>query len=734
MGKQRLLLGSAGFAVAISMSATPAYAQDADGASDSNIIIVTATKRETQLETTPLTINVVSGDDLVDSGVGEIKGLSATVPGFTLNEAPSGFSGVSIRGIGTSAGSQAFEQSVGLFVDGVYHPRAHQYRDALFDVERVEVVKGSQGVLFGKNTSIGAVSVVSRGPGSESGGHIQGDYEVNFGSYSIDAGIDAVPSDTFKFRIAALYEEFGGFFENVTLNRDEQTGDRLALRGVFELEPTAGVSVKAKTQISFLDTIGDTFEHISDVNPLALQALGVLDGGQTNFVSFSDNGPFGDSFQEFQSQDHSLEINIDIGDHTLTSVTGYSRFTWENQIDADFTPAPIATSRFVDRYNQFSQEIRLTSPNSDTLEYIFGVFYLNSDVDVIGSSDLLGFGPFTGEFDNVFGQTQDTYAFFGQATWHIAENLQLNVGGRYTIDEKTGTFQRVFLDDFGVPGGPMNALPFAAFTTPAVPLVEDVSDETFDFSVGLSYNPTPESTIYVSVGQGNKGSGFFNTIPLTLLPTSPLQPDPFVLPVERVTTIEGGIKGRFLDGRLYLSVAAYYLDIKNFQDSFFDAPNLQFVVRSLDAKSAGVEAEAAFDITDGINLYGNFAWNPEAELETGFRQQRAPRFTSNLGLKFNTDLSEDITVSGFGQWQHSSSFLHQPEDFPFDFDSLSFDLFSARLELTHKPSQLSFFVLGENLSNDTYRTFLFGGVFPGTGNPGALNPPRQVTFGIRKEF
>jgi len=178
----RMLAGVAACAI-MAASSSQAMAKESSDQSGLGDIVVTAQKRETKLEKTPMTINVLSGDQVETMGVIEIKSLSANVPGFTMHESPGNLSGVSLRGVGTSAGSQVFEQSVGLFVDGIYHPRARQYRDALFDVERIEVVKGSQGVLFGKNTSVGAVSVISRGPGNRTGGYLQGQVEANYGSY-----------------------------------------------------------------------------------------------------------------------------------------------------------------------------------------------------------------------------------------------------------------------------------------------------------------------------------------------------------------------------------------------------------------------------------------------------------------------------------------------------------------------------------------------------------------------
>lgn len=461
-----------------------------------------------------MTLNVITGESLDEAGVVEMKQLSADVPALTINEAPSGFSGVSIRGIGTSAGSQAYEQSVGLFADGIYHPRAHQYRDALLDVERVEVVKGSQGVLFGKNSSVGAISVISRGAGTENGGNIQAEYEAEYGGYSLDGGVDIVASDQFKFRLAAYFEEFGGTVKNITLGRDERGGDRYSVRGIFDFEPNDVFSARVKLQKSQYETEGQLTEHIADLNSPALIGTGVLDGGLNDHEIYGGNAFFDNSFEDYESEDHALEMNFNLGgDFTLTSLTGYSEFTWVNQIDADATPLPLSGSGFDDRYEQVTQEIRLTSPDDDTFEYIVGAFYLDSEGSVIGKGIVNEFnlapGVFLyGEWDNNFSQEQETYAEFGQATWYFTDDWQLNVGGRYTVDEKSATYQRVFLDDFGqasVLAGGANLAPLLVGDTPV--LEQDVRDYTFDYSVTLGHNPTEDSTIYLAVGEGNKGSG-----------------------------------------------------------------------------------------------------------------------------------------------------------------------------------------------------------------------------------
>jgi iron complex outermembrane receptor protein len=704
----------------------PAFAQDADSGEGLDDIIVTAQKRETKLEKTPMTINVVSGDLVSAQGIGEIKGLAAKVPGLSLNESPGGLSGVAIRGVGTSAGSQVFEQSVGLFVDGVYHPRARQYRDALFDIERVEVVKGSQGVLFGKNTSVGAVAVISKGAGSDTGGYVQGTIEANYGDWGLEGAVDIVNGETFKVRFAGTYEKNKGYVRNFSANRDEPQGDRYVVRMVADWQPTDALKVRAKVQHSRLDQTGNNFEFIANQNVAGLTALGVLDGGLPNYTKYEFTGAAGEAHDYQKGWDPSLEINYDLGnDFSLTSITGYTTFKFNNAFDSDSTPASFLFSEFNEDFDQFTQEIRLTSPSGKALEYIVGGYYLHSKVKYDYLSFYNGFpvlGGLYGTTSQKFNQKENTIAAFGQATWHMSDRLQFNLGGRVTSDKKNANYFKSLLDNLGRPTNLVSVLTTGTGTS------RKVKDDTFDFSATLSYNPTETSTLYISGGRGNKGSGFVNQAALA----NP-SPATFLVPLERVTSVEAGFKGRFLDGRAYFSIAAYHMDIKNFQDSFYNSAARAFQVRSLDAKSSGMEMETQFKLADWLTAYGNMAWNPKAKLANGERMQRAPRFTHTLGARFSADASETVGLSGFLQWVHSSSMLHQPASAPGDNWSLPHDLVSARVQLTYKPLDLALFVNATNLTKEVYRTFIFGSPI-GMGQVGALNEPRQFTFGLRKTF
>ena len=715
--------------------ATPAMAQ---GSGQLEEIVVTAQKRETSLEKTPMTINVLGGEQLQMQGMKEVKDLKASVPGLTLNESPGGLPGISVRGIGTSANNQLFEQSVGLFVDGVYHPRNRQYREAMFDVERVEVVKGSQGVLFGKNTSVGAISLVTRRPGRETGGYFQVDHELNFGSTDFQGAVDVRPTDNFGIRISGDYNDISGYVRNVTKNRDELSGNRYVIRAVADWDVTPNLNALLKLQWGNIDTIGNPFQLINATPSATAIALGIADGGTTKYKKYESQGSNIDTTDYQRSFDPSLILKYDFDSgYSITSTTGFSRYTYANGFDSDGTPMDWLANNFGERFKQFSQELRVASPVGGSVDFVAGAIYLNSrsDYSYVGTYNGLpnpAAGPLYGTLEQTVLQKEDAFAVFANVNWHLTEELTLSAGGRFSSDKKDGTYTKTLISDGGHPFAPSCVVSgcYLAAVVPGSTLRVKNTDNTFDFSGTLSYAIAPSATLYVSAGRGNKGAGFNNQAPTA----ASLAPAPFLVPRETATTFEAGIKGRFLDGRAFASLAGFILDVKDYQDSFYDATVPGFVVRSIDAKTRGVEGEGQFKVARPLTLFGNFSWLPTAkQSSTGVRLQRAPKFTYTLGVRGNSDISPDLALAGFLSANHSSTFYHQLPGSPITADSGSYTLVNAKLELTHKPLGLTGYVAVNNITKETYNVFTFGSLL-GLGTFGALNEPRTVTIGARINF
>jgi iron complex outermembrane receptor protein len=617
------------------------------------------------------------------------------------------------------------EQSVGLFVDGVYEPRAREFTNALFDIDHLEVIKGSQGVLFGKNTSIGAISVLSKLPGPRFGGYLLGSYEAAFGSWDLEGAVDLPVSDSARIRVAGLYNDEAGYVENVPLDRKEPEEKRWVVRGIFDWDPTPNVNVMLKLQGSNEVTVGNAFQFVNPPNPAALPnfggktiaQLGVL--GTGNYTKYTGGlGIEGDAQHSF---DPALIIKAALGGgYTLTSTTGYSNYEYHYGFDSDSTPQPIIFNYFHEKFSQVSQEIRLASPAGQRVDFIAGVFALHNtdlfDYDLAFQNYFVapGFG-ISGLVNQKFTQTDNDYAAFAQASWHIVPRLTLDVGGRLSYESKTGTYIKT------VPGG---------FTFNLAQPATDhgvIAATTFDASGTLSYKMTDSSVAYASIGQGSKAGAFNNTSLLTAL-----LPSPFTVPTEVSTTYEIGVKGAFFDSRVYASLSAFMVDVSHFQDAAFSPAAQGFIIRSIGAHTRGLEAEGQWQATPWLQFYGNFAYTPVAQLADGERMQRAPEFTGVIGARGSMHLTDDWSLEGNVQLTDSSSYWNQPSTEPGQNQSGSYAMVDARIALVEARDHLTLSIDGANLNNAVYRTFTFGAPLGGT--VGMLNRPRTITFTVRKGF
>ncbi|WP_199553285.1 TonB-dependent receptor [Sandaracinobacteroides hominis] len=522
-----------------------AHAQET-GLSD---IVVTAQSRESSLATTPIPVSVMSGDELARQNIVELRDLKALAPGVTFNESPIGLVAVSVRGVGSASSNQLLEQSVGLFVDGVYHPRARQLRDALFDVERLEIIKGSQGVLFGKNTSVGAISIISRRPGDSFGGYVSGGYELEYGAANAQGALDIPLSDTVHVRMSGLYSNAKGWVENRFTGREDPRTERWVLRSMIEFDPTDELNILLKLQASGLRTDGIAFEFIQPDNPAVLVAAGVLDGGLLPFVTYNGaNGGAGNPYEKQTGYDPALIITYDFANGgSLISTTSYTNYDFEGAHDTDVTPQPYIFTQFGEKFRQYSQEFRYISPADKKISYIIGGAYIHHTISFPTANNYRGFPaapPFhlTGRVENNFKQDGDAFSLFGQLSWEINERLRFDLGARFGHEEKNGHFEKKRPDLFG-DTSPTNLVRLAY---QGGTRSDTIKDDTIDAAATISYNLTDSSVAYLNVGRGTKGGSFNNTTRLAQ-PT----PNPWTLAPEKADTIEVGIKGRFLDNRIY---------------------------------------------------------------------------------------------------------------------------------------------------------------------------------------
>jgi len=386
--KNNLLLSASLACVLLSLP-TMSLAQNSGPILDE--IIVTSQVRQESLQDVPVSVVAVSGDFLRETNVARLEDLQATVPNFNMNQ-----TGIStqiyIRGIGSGI-NQGFEQSVGTYIDGIHYPRGQSTRSPFLDLERVEVLRGPQSILFGKNSVAGALNITTARPTDDFTGYVLGTYEFNENDYSVEGAVSGPINDRVRGRLAARYHEGDGYMENLTLNRDEMQNDDITLRGQLEVDVTENITARFKAEYSDFDNVGRYIEIVGEQPAQAGPFTGltysqilrnvfgqdesVLNTTQDNLRS--SNGDF--SFNKNEA--YQMAVDWALGDFTLQSNTAYTKMEYQEQCDCDFTGANIFFATLDEAYDQFSQEIRLISPSSDRLNYIVGAYFQTSDHNYI---------------------------------------------------------------------------------------------------------------------------------------------------------------------------------------------------------------------------------------------------------------------------------------------------------------------------------------------------------------
>ena len=682
--------------VASSALAGPAMAGAADAAAevDSNVIVVTAQKREQDVQDVPISMTVASGQKLTTMGIQDFNQLDRFVPNFYVQTTP-GNNAFYIRGIGSTPGNLAFEQTVGLFVDWVYGGHARQFQAPFLDVARIEVMRGPQGALVGKNTSAGAISVISARPTFELQAAAEGSYEFEPGGTRLYGMVSGPISEAVAVRVAAQYEDYDGYIENLILGGKETKRKTLFGRASILVDSGGPVDFLLKVEGGQVDLTGTASEQILTPDDPDLKRS---TGGFPGFVDRD--------FDNTNNLNLTATANLEIGEHVLTSISGYSSYDFEKRLDADFGPAPAFASSFAEKFSQMSQELRLASPETGTVEYIFGGYFHVNDYDLLQTT-LIKFGPFNGESDRVFRQENVVWSGFGNVTWHMSETLRLIGGLRYTFDRKRANQTR---QKTGV------VLP----TWLATPLSGQRTEREWDPSVAVQWNATPEAMLYASYGQGSKAGGFVGA----QATTTPAQ---FQVESESAETFEVGAKLALLDRRLRINTALFRTDFRNLQVSSFDAVTTSFITSNAGkARSQGFEGDLSFAITEGFLLTGSLAYLDAKFLDfpgaqcpydnlscvpadnnaAGRPLPRSPKWSGTLSADLTLPASDSLEFNiNAGMTFRSFAYLEESYDPAAGQDGhAKFDL-RAAIRSADDRWELAF--LGKNLTNEITASHAF---------------------------
>jgi outer membrane receptor protein involved in Fe transport len=749
------------------VSPAAAWAQDAAEEDQGGLeeIVVTAQKRAESLSDVPISIAAVGGDDIDAKGTANLEQLSSSVPNLRITQ--TGIANrIAIRGI-SSGDNKGFEQSAAMFVDGVYYGRDQLVRMPIVDVERVEVLRGPQPTLFGKNAIAGAISIINRKPVDEFGGSANASYEFEHKETQLTGVLNVPFSDMAGARLVGYYRKQGGYMFNATLGRNEPKVDTVFVRGTFDLGKGGPVTASLKLEYADFKVLGQARENFSPRGTYAASPF--FNAVDTVLDWRSQNGGF-DSRTKITNA--TLNIDIEAGLHTVSLTSGFLNYKAKEILDVDYTALKILDgTNQGETYDQMSQEIRLTSPDDGPLTYIAGGYFQTSK---LSANDQVIFGDFMktlnppfaafrvlGDSRSIrnFRQTSTLWSGFAQATYEITDALRVTAGVRFNKETKEGS------RNLTIVAGPTNLFPIANIRAVwgALRVVEHaisgrISESATTPMVNIQYDITPDLMAYASYAKGVKAGGF--DIRSNSLPTTPGFPGAFIFRPEKADSFEGGLK--FQNRNLAFSVSYYNTKYKDLQTQTFDGGIGFNVDNASAAKVQGVEAEGRVSIGDYVRLSGSVAYldfkytdwrrgqcafglTPNVQPGnfcdyTGQRATFAPKWSGNVAADFNYPVSDDHQMSLNVNADFSSSYRSGNILDPFT-DQKGYAKIGARLAFGTIDDGWEIALVGRNLTNK--RIILTSGTLPlsttltgntGTAYTGIFDRPRNIAVQASVKF
>ena len=761
-------------------------------------IVVNARGVEEGLQDAPIAVSAFTGETLDYRGVDSLNQIERFVPSLTLQNNPS-FGGASnsaaiyLRGVGQKEFLPTTEPGVGLYVDGVYVARSVGAILDIIDIERLEVLRGPQGTLFGRNTIGGAISIATRKPepGGEFGGslsaaagtdslmHLRGTVHIpvsesfairgSLASMTQDGyveradGIDLGDDDTFTGRVSFAFQPSDSFSALITadMTRDRENGPALELIGIdfTDLSQLQGVVLAPPPPMAFIHNVttaalgpgqpcaatdpagNGVTSNPASANCYDARYVGADGKDEGTAPAYSETDVFGLS----ATLDFNLSDTL-----AIKSITAYRELDSDFARDGDHSPHRI--SQFEDTLDQeqFTQELQLIGTH-DRLDWILGAYYFSEDGNNVNTLDFtVSNFRSGGQFDNT------AWAAFAQATYDVTDKLHLTLGGRYTDEDKSFTPDQIIYNNYYAgfsnlvpPGNPLAALdaPFLQAGSRILPLLEkEISISEFTPMANLAFDLSDRTMIYLTYSEGFKSGGFTQRVfpPVVAGFTAPPgTPDIDLIPTyepEFVEVIEAGIKLDLLDGRLRINGAVFQTDYEELQVQVFNS--VAPVTRNIgEASIEGVELELSASPADGWFIEGSLSMlNAEYDnIDTANTLilksndfERVPETMASVGVSKEFLLASSGSVMLRADWSYRSETYNDAYNTPL-LETDSYSLIDASVRWTNQQGDWSVILSGRNLSDEQYLvTGVYGTAFQSF--EGVYERGRQWRAEIRKTF
>ncbi len=692
------------------------------GASSTTLeeIKVTARRREESLQDIPDSVSVLTARMIEDRGITRLDDIvDQTSNLFMINDQDPGTNVITIRGITTNRNQPG---SVAFVIDGVTQPDTDGFTREYFDLERIEVLKGPQGALYGKNAIGGVINIVTKTPGNE--------YETSFKETMGNGGLNklqgttsgALVKDQLFYRLAVSYKDLDGYIDNATLDREIDFSENKDFRGRLIWQPNQNWSIDVRASYMNEDS-GATWFSATDL-------IGLSNGGRVSEDILEPPDADFPGVHERTLRDFAVKMDYAADWGTITSLTAYNEIEKFFEGDLDNTPLPLIqpANQELD-LNAWTQELRFTSPDDQRLRYIVGMFYQATERDfsqAIGGFDVGFFGfvpslpigvpsgmlaPFPPLGTN---SDFEQWAGFGQLNYDITPKLELGVALRFDSETRI---------QFDLPTARRDKARFYSWQ-PKFTLSRDLDDNLM---------------LYGMYSQGFKSGGF--NPPPENFPSRAVNFD-LVIDKEETEGFELGFKSIWWDERLRLNTAAFYTDYKGLQLFQFD-PFAQQVTINLNAVTIyGFETELVISPAEGLRFDFSLGYT-DTKIDdfngTGLFDDNTtpntPEYTLNLGLQYEHSLADNVTAQGRLEWKYVGDFFWQEDNVLF---TEAYDFLDLHLSLQYRNWKLGLW--GKNLTDERWAVGGFSRTFSPLilGTLGAdnytINQGRQVGVDIQIDF
>jgi iron complex outermembrane recepter protein len=730
-------------------------------------IIVTATKREESLQDISVAVAVVDGDLLDNQSIGTLDELTMRMPSVMMSEAMAA-TNIFIRGVG-SGQNFGFEQSVGMFIDGAYFSRGRSFRNPFFDVERVEVLKGPQTVLFGKNVVSGAFNITTRKPTDEWESSLTGYVEPEYSGKRLSGTFSGPLTESLGVRISGQTFSSDGYMENSLPGAEDPYGrDEYLLRGALQWDPTDELRINLKVEQGQYDVTGGYATQATSLSPGHLALIQAVDPRAEDKLDYrvsvpATNDPlFEGTFNDTDTENVTLSMNWSFENSELTSVTSYIAFDFETKTNNDFTNLNIVAGPERHKSETFAQEIRLASITDQFLEYIVGAYYSDDKLRTRRQATLdLSLSALAGVFasdrlgrNQQFAQDAESWAVFGELTMNLSDDFRLKLGLRYTEDDKIVDKQLWYSDASTLDNATPDPVIAASYN--GVIGVEHkyvgVKRKTDDipFAITAEWDVSGDLLTYAYYKEGFKAGGFDEDF------TSGV-PDEFEFEDEGVKAYAVGAKWTLADGRAYINAELFNSEFTNLQVSTFSVASF-LVGNAAAATSRGLDVDTRWQITEEFGVGGSFVWldatyddytqgpcvldaagNPTAEScdLSGQPLQYAPDVVSNIYAEYSVAVFSDWTFDLNVDVNYSDEFFLAGDLDP-DIMQDSYVKLNSTLSLTSPSEMYRFSIIGKNLTDEMTshqgNDIPLANFYGGKAISAFVDPPRTVALQAEVRF